>query len=186
MTFSLKVGRLQAAVKKKKSPTNKDEFLGYLKTEMGLKGELKRWDSFGLLGSDFAPRGMLNNESHLDFSTSYCLSGTELWQDVSSAGYQTRVGDLSLCGTAGISLAAKNLPALKRDPARTAWRLTGTPRKGAQPWVRLSEFGSVMIQSFIYSWVSFGINFISWKRSEWVRKMIWLSGDFYVLRDRWY
>lgn len=183
MTFSLKVGRLQAAVKKKKkSPTNKDEFLGYLKTETGLKGEFKRWDSFGLLGSDFAPRGVLN-KSHLDFSTSYrhwAVAGHELcW-------YQTRVGDLSLCGSAVISLAAKNVPALKRDLARTAWRVTGTPRKGAQPWVRLSEFGRVMVQSFIYSWVSFGINFISWKRSEWVRRMIWLSGDFYVLRDRWY
>lgn len=41
MIFSLRVGRLQAAVKKKKSPTNKDEFLGYLKTETGSKGEFK-------------------------------------------------------------------------------------------------------------------------------------------------
>lgn len=179
---------------------------------MGSKKEFKRWDSFGWFTSDFEPRGLLNNERHLDFSTSYCLSNTELWQDVSSAGYQARMGEHLLSGTVVGSFAAKNLPTLLRDVCPTALTCQGQlggwqadQERDPRPWVRflallessaeptqmgrkektgvlwwkcsyhripilsdptLSEFGSMMAQTLIYCWVSFGINFISWKRAS--------------------
>lgn len=197
---------------------------------MGSKKEFKRWDSFGWFTSDFAPQGLLNNERHLDFSTSYCLSNIELWQDVSSAGYQARIREHLLCGTVVGSFAAKNLPTLLRDVCPTALTCQGqlggwqadqerTSGPGWGSWLSLrallsphewgerknlvcsggnvssyhcipilsdptlSEFGSMMAQTLIYCWVSFGINFISWKKGQ-VRKLIRLSGDFYVLGDR--